>query len=358
MVDKLTTAMGMAGVGTTTKLEEISPAPPIGSTWDLTPSPAGGNGQFVIGNGSPNEPTITKSFTVSGELEAEVRLYGAGGAADTAQPTGAGNGGRVRGIYKFKPGKTYYVTCGGHGNAGPHGGGGGGASALWIEPQAAGVELLVAGGGGGGAGLSGGVPGTGKDIGQSPYYASPGNPGTDPGTTTHPYGPNGSALGGTGESGGRASPPTAGGRAGIGRRAGDPGGDAPRGQGGRGTEVSEVSGPGGASGYAAGGHGGVVPGDRGGGGGGGGYAGGGGGNNDSSGFGAGGGNGYTHPSVDTNVYNHPHNGLPEDAQAGTRSWPTTQVANGGIFWGDPSAYGTPGQRQGLVKIILKEDGTP
>mgnify|MGYP003112225621 CR=1 FL=1 len=350
MVDKLTTAMGMAGVGTTTKLQEISPAPPIGPTWDLTPSPAGGNGQFVIGNESPGTPTITKSFTVSGELEAEVRLYGAGGAADPAQPTWGGHGGRVRGIYKFVPGKTYYITCGGHGGTGPQAGGGGGASALWIEPQAAGVELLVAGGGGGGAGFSGGVPGSGKPVGQHPFYAANG-PGVDPGPAS-PGWPNG-----TGESAGRVTP-TTGGRAGTGRRTGEAGGDAPRGQGGRGTNVPEPSGAGGLSGYAAGGNGGIAPSDRGGGGGGGGYAGGGGGNNDSSGFGGGGGNGYTHPSVDTNVYVHPDNGLPEDAQAGVRSWPTTNKANGGIFWGDPSAYGTPGKGQGIVKIILKEDGTP
>lgn len=355
MVDKLTTAMGMAGVGTTTKMEEISPAPPIGSTWDLTPSPAGGNGQFVIGNGSPNEPTITKSFTVSGELEAEVRVYGAGGGPGPS--SGPGHGGRVRGIYKFKPGKTYYISCGGAGQNGPQGAGGGGASALWIEPEAAGVELLVAGGGGGGSGLAGGVPGTGKPVGQHPFYAFPGAPGVDPGSA--PGWPNS-----IGESGGRVTP-TTGGRAGTGRRTGEAGGDAPRGylpvgtrvMGGRGTNVPETSGPGGVSGYAGGGSGSVAPGDQGGGGGGGGYAGGGGGNNDSAGFGGGGGNGYTHPSINTNVYNHPHNGLPEDAQAGTRSWPTSAKANGGIFWGDPSAYGAA-HAQGIVKIILKEDGTP
>lgn len=310
MVDKIVTAMGMAGGTKSVFLSNITPAPPNGPEHDLSA------GSFSIGGEVyPNGPT-TKSFTVLEPVTANVHVYGAGGGSGFSPPVTGGHGGKVLGTYTFQPGITYYMTTGGSGTpVSPtrNGSGGGGASAVWIAPQPSGQELFVAGGGGGGAGrgsaASAGVNGTGALSGApSPWPTN------------------------RGERGGTVSP-TTGGRAGTGRRTATAGGNAPRGAGGIGSDVPLPSGAGGGSGYAAGGRGGLAPGDGGGGGGGGGYAGGGGGNNDSNGYIGGGGNGYYHPDVQ-NAF-------------GAASGPV--ALNGeGVFSGDPATSGQAGYAGSVI----------
>jgi len=313
MVDKIVTAMGMAGGNAPTSvLSEITPAPPTGPEHDLAVSP------FSIGGAaSPNSKT-TKSFVVKGPLTANVHVYGGGGSGPVPNSGAAsgGHGGKVLGTYTFQPGITYHMTAAGSGKAAPsgaHGSGGGGSSAVWQEPEAAGQEIFVAGGGGGGGGGTAGVNGTGALSGAPSPWPSL-----------------------RGERGGAVTP-TTGGRAGVGRRTGDPGGDAPRGEGGHGTDIGipAPGGNGGGSDYSIGGNGGVAPGDGGGGGGGGGYAGGGGGNNDSGGSAGAGGNGYYHPEV--------LNGF------GAESGPTP-LGGQGVFSGDPA---TSGQRTYAGSVIFK-----
>ena len=330
MVDKVVSALASGGQKTTTIMSNITPAPPTGSSHDLSES------DFIIGDiaygSSPSNANVkvTKTFTVFGELTANVRVYGASGnpqGPDGGGGTGrhGGAGGRIAGDYTFKPGQTYVLmTGGGGGTGGFDGEGGGGASAVTFAPIQAGVEILVAGGGGGGGYISAGLPGSGGP-----------NAGAELVGVLAPLAPR-APQSASGTTGGTALP---------GRKTPEPGGNAPRGRGGSGSGPPYSGSGGGDSDYAQGRAGGSN-GDTSGSGGGGGYAGGAGGNNESTGAGGGGGNGYAHPEVKNVAF----------GRGGTPS----------NFPGDPVNYGIQGappfvptgtggggnSRSGVIKLTL------